>query len=150
MASTDMLVQEGHVAIALSVADANGSFGAFDSVWDTFDGGSVRASSRTYRPGGGAPEELTVGFPTVEEITLSRGYRVGRDTRAEATLLSSIGHMCQVTKYVQYPYSVQEVPETRRTYTGRIVGVTTPKGRSDGGEDIATLSVTIGVQGLPK
>ena len=140
------LVQEGLAQVTLSVDYGSGMTAV--GVWDTFEGGGIRAPSRTYRPGGSQAAVLTVGFSTVEDITLTRGYRVSRDPLVERDLMKAIGQPCTVTK-VMLDASKSTLPDTQRVFSGRLLSVSTPRARSDGGDEVAMLAVTIGVEGDP-
>lgn len=60
--------------------------------WDADEGGTIDSDSSSYRPGGMADPVSLGGTKTVEDVTLRRLYRLGRDHHISQRYIDWAGH----------------------------------------------------------
>lgn len=99
-------------------------------VWDNKTGGQVDSEERLYHPGGMEPPISLGGHVTVENITLRRLYRLGRDHEAIGQLIDSVGK-CRA-EISQQPMTLRGVTSGRPiVYTGTFKRVQIPEHDSE-------------------
>lgn len=136
------LVQEQQYLVTVSV-DTLGNIGVFD----TFEGGDITSSAKTYRAGGMADAEALPAPPTTEDVTVSRGFRGERDGPLKKLLNQKIGFAIRIGKQPLNPDRTV-IAGALETYVGIIQGVMGPSHDSEG-DDVSKLSIVATISGLP-
>ncbi len=116
-------------------------------VWDKKSGGAIDSDETKYNPGGMAPQVSLGGKKTVENVTVSRLYRLQRDHGHIQKLLNNVGRGAMVV--VQQPLDVDGNPFGKPiVYRGKLKKVTVPDVDSESNNP-AMIELEISTEGQP-
>ena len=118
-------------------------------VWDKRNGGAIDSEETRYNPGGMAPAVSLGGRKTVENVTVSRLYRIVRDhTELTSRLINGVGRADMEVR--QRPMEITGGPNNLRQiiWKGTLKRVTIPEHDSEG-NDAALIELEMTVEGEP-
>lgn len=116
-------------------------------VWDKMSGGAVDSNETKYMPGGMAPPISLGGTKTVDNVVVSRLYRLGRDHDVIQQIIDSVGKSQMVV--TKQPLDLNGVSYGRPiVYQGTLKRCTPPEVDSEAsGAGLVELEMT--VEGYP-
>jgi hypothetical protein len=127
--------------VSVSIAGIN--FG----VWDQLEGGDVDSEELTYRPGGMKDPVSLGGSRTVENFTIRRLYRLGRDHIESDRLIQWVGKAQVVA--VKQPLDIDANAWGKPiTYRGILKRVSFPDHNSES-NDAGLLELECTTDGIP-
>lgn len=118
-------------------------------VWDKRGGGAVDSEETRYNPGGMAPAVSLGGRKTVENVTVSRLYRIVRDhNELTQRLISGVGRAKMEVR--QRPMEITGGPNNLRAivWKGTLKRCTVPEHDSEG-NDAALIELEMTIEGEP-
>lgn len=116
-------------------------------VWDKKTGGAIDSDETKYNPGGMAPQVSLGGKKTVENVTLSRLYRLMRDHNKVQKWINNVGKGAVVV--TQQPMDVDGNPFGKPiVYRGTLKRVTPPEVDSES-NTAAMIEIEITTEGSP-
>lgn len=119
-------------------------------VWDTMTGGQIDSEETLYNPGGMEMPVTLGGRKTVENVTVSRLYRLGRDHIAAQALIDAVGR-ANMTVSKQPMMISGQVPSDQGpiVYTGILKRCSFPDHNSES-SDAGMIELEMTVEGYPK
>lgn len=115
--------------------------------WDRRTGGQLDSDETTYKPGGMAPPVSLGGSKTVENVVVSRLYRLGRDHDVLQQLYNSVGRSRMVV--TEHMLDLNGNPYGRPiVWSGTLKRCTPPEHNSES-NDAALLELEMTVEGYP-
>jgi hypothetical protein len=118
-------------------------------VWDKRGGGAIDSEETRYNPGGMAPAVSLGGRKTVENVTVSRLYRIVRDhSRMTQRMINGVGRAEMIVK--QQPMEITGGPSglPQIVWKGTLKRVTVPEHDSES-NDAALIELEMTVEGEP-
>lgn len=116
-------------------------------VWDKMSGGGIDSEESKYHPGGMSDPISLGGRKTVENVTVQRLYRLGRDHDAMQSLINAVGKS-KVTVSKQPMDIDANVYGDPIVYNGTLKRVTPPDVDSEASEG-GLIELEITVDGYP-
>jgi hypothetical protein len=118
-------------------------------IWDKRGGGAVDSEEARYNPGGMAPAVSLGGRKTVENVTVSRLYRIVRDhTDLTQRLISGVGRAKMEVRQLPMEITGGESNLRQIIWTGTLKRVTVPEHDSES-SDAALMELEMTVEGEP-
>jgi hypothetical protein len=116
-------------------------------VWDKMGGGAIDSDDNKYYPGGMVEPVSLGGRKTVDNVTVSRLYRLARDHDKVHKLIHSVGKSDGII--VKQPMDIQgNVYGTPLVYRGKLKRVTPPETDSEASA-AALIELEFVVDGFP-
>lgn len=118
-------------------------------VWDKKTGGQVDSEETTYHPGGMADPISLGGRRNVENLTLSRLCKVGRDWAAIPSLMAAVGKAAVTVTDEVLDFDGNSIPGTSTlTYKGTLKRCTPPDTDSESSGP-AMIEIEVTIDGYP-
>ena len=118
-------------------------------VWDKRGGGAVDSEEMRYNPGGMAPAVSLGGRKQVENVTVSRLYRIVRDhTLLTQRLINGVGRARMEVRQLPMEISGGENNLRQIIWKGTLKRVTVPEHDSES-SDAALMELEMTVEGEP-
>lgn len=114
-------------------------------VWDTWEGANVTADNTKHRRGGMGPQVAVGGPVTIEDLTVSRDYDLGRDHQHAHWLSTAVGRG-RVTASKLYLDDDGIAFGVPIVITGVLIGYNQPPGDSDS-SDVAMVELVVNPDG---
>lgn len=117
--------------------------------WDKVTGGGLDSDEATYRPGGMAPPVSLGGAKTVDNLVVSRLYRIGRDHAVVQQMFDSVGKCDMIVSKQPLDIEGNVEPGVKPiVYSGTLKRVTPPDVDSTS-TDPALLELEMVIEGYP-
>lgn len=134
-------------AITVTIFKPGTDIPIMKGIWDKKTGGQVDSEETTYNPGAMAEPVSLGGRRTVENLTLSRLCRVGRDWQMIPALVAAVGR-ARVTVAIQPLDFDGNANGNALTYKGTLKRVTPPDADSEG-TGAALIEIEVTIEGYP-
>lgn len=117
-------------------------------IWDKKSGGQVDSEETTYHPGGLADPVSLGGRRNVENVTLSRLCRIGRDWAAIPSLMNGVGKSRVTVSDQPLDFDGNAGGVASLTYQGILKRVTPPDADSESSGP-AMIEIEVTIDGFP-
>jgi hypothetical protein len=121
--------------------------GVHTGVWDVKEGGAVDSNEVTYKPGGMADPISLGGTRNVENVTLRRNYRLGRDHQVSQRWINWVGKGSVVITQQPLDHDGNAWGQPI-VYNGTLKRVLFPNHDSQS-SDAALIEIEVTVNGIP-